>query len=259
MSSRVLRVFPAYLGGYDPVAALADSNVESSALVVTRNLDASAAYLVIGDEPEAADEVFEKHLDWPDRPVIWIDGGGAASYYRTVRDFVDVRNARFEEVFPAQTESESGVVFSPMPAPKPTGGFIEIGACNRHAYAFEGLVELLAGSDGRVYAVVAEHISDLPDLDDEGSALLRSEPIRDESRAGLCCPKCGGKDIFVVRVSCMEHTRPHTGRWPLAVDGFVWDEAGSHLDGSTEDEIAECNDCGYFCPPGALHEFGFGR
>ncbi len=73
------------------------------------------------------------------------------------------------------------------------------------------------------------------------------------------CPKCGSEDIFVVQVSCMQHAKPHTGRWSLTSEGFVWDESGSHHDGSTEDEIAECGDCGYCCPAGALHEFGFGK
>ncbi len=262
MATQTLNVFPAYLGGYDPATALTDWNDgQSPTLIITQDLGASAAYLVIGDEPEAADEVFEKHIVWPDHPVIWIDGGGHATFYRSVKDFVEIRDARFAEVFPDLNgvPQSPGVTFCPMPSPKPTSGFIEIGEYDGSAYAFENSVELLAGSDGRVYAVVAEHINDLPDLDDEGHPLRRGDLVKDEPKSGIRCPKCGSEAIFVVQVSCMQHTKPHTGRWPLAVDGFVWDESGSHRDGSTEDEIAECGDCRYCCSAGALHEFGFGE
>jgi hypothetical protein len=163
------------------------------------------------------------------------------------------------------------VSLNSMPTPKPNGGFIEIGEYDGSTYAFENSVELLAGSDGRVYAVVAEHISDLPDLDEEGHPLRRDDVVKDEPKSSIRCPKCGSEAIFVVQVSCMQHTKPHTGRWPLAIDGFAWDESGSHRDGSTEDEtpalhqaqrgasVAECDDCRYCCPAGALHEFGFGE
>ena len=262
MATQTLNVFPAYLGGYDPATALTDWNDrQSPTLIITQDLGASTAYLVIGDEPEAADEVFEKQIAWPDQPVIWIDGGGHATFYRSVRDFIEVRDAPFAEVFPTQDSvpQSPGISFSPMPAAKPTGGFIEIGEYDGSAYAFESSVELLAGSDGRVYAVVAEHISDLPDLDGEGRPLRRDGLEKDGLQHSIHCPKCGSEAIFVVQVSCMEHTKPHVGRWPLTADGFVWDESGSHRDGSTEDEIAECDDCRYCCPAGALHEFGFGE
>jgi hypothetical protein len=262
MSIQTLNVFPAYLGGYDPTVALTDWNDrQSPTLIITQDLGASAAYLVLGDEPEAADEVFEKHIAWPDQPAIWIDGGGHATFYRNIRDFIEVRNAPFTEVFPNQDglPHSPGVTFNSMPTPKPNGGFIEIGEYDGSTYAFENSVELLAGSDGRVYAVVAEHISDLPDLDEEGHPLRRDDVVKDEPKSSIRCPKCGSEAIFVVQVSCMQHTKPHTGRWPLAIDGFAWDESGSHRDGSTEDEIAECDDCRYCCPAGALHEFGFGE
>ncbi len=152
----------------------------------------------------------------------------------------------------------AGITFSPLPTPKPSGGYLEVGEYDGDTYAFENSVELMAGSDGRVYAVVAEHISDLPDIDEEGRPLQRDERATGEPGDGIRCPTCGSETIFVVQVSCLHHTKPHTGRWPLTVDGFAWDELGSHRDGSTEDEIAECDDCGYCCPAGALHEFGFG-
>ena len=266
MLTKTLKVFPAYLGGYEPIMALADwladeTDLESVSLSLTQDLGSSVAYLVVGGEPEAADEVFEKHIAWPDYPVIWIDGGGHATFYRSVKDFVEIRDARFAEVFPDLDglPQPFGITFSPMPSPKPTDGFIEIGEYDGSTYAFENAVELLAGSDGRVYAVVAEHINDLPDLDEEGHPLRRGGLVPDESKSGIHCPKCGSEDIFVVQVSCVQHARPHTGRWPLTMDGFAWDESGSHRDGSTEDEIAECSDCGHCCPAGALHEFGFGE
>ena len=59
MTAPTLSVFPTYLGGYDPAQVIADWNAtQSPALVITQDLDASAAYLVVGGEPEAADEVF---------------------------------------------------------------------------------------------------------------------------------------------------------------------------------------------------------
>ncbi len=82
MPTHTLNVFPAYLGGYDPTVALTDWNeMQLPTLISTQDLGASAAYLVrpyptphcgvggpqgVGDEPEAADEVFEKHIAWPD-------------------------------------------------------------------------------------------------------------------------------------------------------------------------------------------------
>lgn len=64
---------------------------------------------------------------------------------------------RRSEVFPNQNSlpQSPGVTFSPMPTPKPASGFIEIGEHDGSTYAFENSVELLAGSDGRVYAVPA--------------------------------------------------------------------------------------------------------
>ena len=357
MTAQTLSVFPAYLGGYDPAQVIADWNeAQSPTLVITQDLDASAAYLVVGGEPEAADEVFEQHSAWPSKPVIWIDAGGSLSLYRCAKDFGEVRTATFEEVFPAAQiaredllntlvaveralddassvvdpgeekerahESElhglrslieqlghgavipasgsaslAGITFGPMPEGKPTGGFLEIGECaeGEDTYPWEAQVEFLLGSNGVVYAEVEQSAARLPTLDDEGHA-VSEEPAFDDrcprceivdrgeadfiKNHGMCsachakwqngnlldqvvsvvrCPKCGGETIFVVQVACMEHAQYHTGHWPLNTDGFAWDESGTHRDGSTEDEIAECGDCGYCCPAGALHEFGFGE
>lgn len=110
MPTHTLNVFPTYLGGYDPTVALTDWNdMQSPTLIITQDAGASAAYFVIGDEPEAADEVFEKHIAWPDtctapqggcvrckcQPAIWIDGDSHATFYRSIRDFIEVRNAPF--------------------------------------------------------------------------------------------------------------------------------------------------------------------
>jgi hypothetical protein len=208
-----------------------------------------------------------------------------------------------------------------MPARKPTGGFIEVGEYLDGAYAYEGSVEFFAGSDHCVYALVANHLDDLPTIDaltwdSTGAApdrvqVDRTAPRTFDLRAGwqfagpfklkkgrqvidvtaddiitdgecqyaadsggywpidpprsaepqtdrIRCPKCGSESISVVQVSCTQHTKPHTGHWPLTLAGFAWDDLIAHRDGSTEDEIAECDDCRYCCPAGALHEFGFG-
>jgi len=65
-----------------------------------------------------------------------------------------------------------GVTFVPMPDGKPAGGFLEIGDCapGEDTYPWEGNVELLLGSDGHVYALVAENSDTLPTLDDDGHA-----------------------------------------------------------------------------------------
>lgn len=78
----------------------------------------------------------------------------------------------------------------------------------------------------------------------------------DEDNGAIHCPTCGSENIFVVQVSCMQHAKPHIGRWPLTLDGFAWDESGSHRDGSTTDEFAECDHCG---ERGSLDHFGFGE
>jgi hypothetical protein len=75
------------------------------------------------------------------------------------------------------------VTFGPTPARKPDWGFIEIGEFNGTAYTFEDNVQLFLGSNGKVYAEVAE-VGQLPDLDDEGHPL--SAPV-------VCpCPPQGG-------------------------------------------------------------------
>lgn len=141
-----------------------------------------------------------------------------------------------------------GLTFSPMPASKPIGGYLEIGECDASGnFPWEASVEFQLGSDGQVYAAV-DDLGQLPALDQAGHPIERC----------IRCPKCDGESIVVVQVACLQHTRPHIGRWLLTLDGFVWDESGSHTDGSTTDEVAECVDCGYRCPAGELHEFGFG-
>lgn len=66
-----------------------------------------------------------------------------------------------------------GVTFAPMPDGKPGGGFLEIGDCapGEDTYPWEGNVELLLGSDGRVYALVGENSDALPTLDEAGHAV----------------------------------------------------------------------------------------
>ncbi len=66
-----------------------------------------------------------------------------------------------------------GVTFAPMPDGKLAGGFLEIGDCapGEDTYPWEDNVELRLGSDGRVYALVAENADALPTLDEEGRAV----------------------------------------------------------------------------------------
>ena len=70
-----------------------------------------------------------------------------------------------------------GVTFEPMPDGKPGGGFLEIGDCapGEDTYPWEGNVELRLGSDGRVYALVAENADALPKLDEEGRAVSNED------------------------------------------------------------------------------------
>ena len=81
---------------------------------------------------------------------------------------------------------------------------------------------------------------------DEDDSLVEDE--------GIACCVCGCQDVDVILVHCMKHEKPHKGRWPLTVDGFAWDEKGTHKDGSTEDEIAECSRCHH---KGPLSDFNF--
>ncbi len=84
-------------------------------------------------------------------------------------------------------------------------------------------------------------------LAEEDDSLVENE--------GIACCVCGCQDVDVVQVSCMEHKYPHKGRWPLGVDGFVWDEKGTHRDGgSTDEEVAECTRCHH---RGPLADFNF--
>jgi hypothetical protein len=70
-----------------------------------------------------------------------------------------------------------GVTFTSMPDGKPSGGFLEIGDCapGEDTYPWEGNVELLLGSDQRVYALVAKTVDALPMLDDEGRAVSKED------------------------------------------------------------------------------------
>ena len=184
------------------------------------------------------------------------------------------------------------VSFGPMPDGKPTGGFLEIGDCKPgdDTYPWEADVELMQGSDGKVYALVESSADGLPTLDGNGHAIEDEEPvdgdrcpqcgefdrgdadfIKDHGRCRDChakwqagesgdddmqvlCPRCKSTDVYVIAVSCMSHRRPHTGRWPLNNDGFEWDLAGKHRDGSTTDEVVECGVCGH---RGDLDAFNF--
>jgi len=71
----------------------------------------------------------------------------------------------------------SGVTFTSMPDGKPSGGFLEIGDCapGEDTYPWEGNVELLLGSDQRVYALVTETVDALPLLNDEGRAVSKED------------------------------------------------------------------------------------
>jgi len=294
MTAQPLSVFPAYLGGFDPNRVIADWNeTQSPALVISQDLGASAAYLVIGGEPEAADEVFEQHSAWPSKPVIWIDAGGSLSLYRCAKDFGEVRTATFEEVFPAAQIARADLLntlIAVQRALDDASSVVDPGEEEERAYESElhGLRSLIAqlehgavmiespasgraslncertcGICGHSFKYAESHSRDLGpegvDLCSQACAAKYWERSDDENDGAIRCPKCGGETIFVVQVACMEHAQYHTGHWPLNTDGFAWDESGTHRDGSTEDEIAECGDCGYCCPAGALHEFGFGE
>lgn len=84
-------------------------------------------------------------------------------------------------------------------------------------------------------------------------ALLRE--LLDKSKDGITCPRCAGDKIVVVSVFCAVRThKHHVGVWPLTADGFAWDKDGTHKDGSTENEVAQCSKCGYIGP---LSDFGW--
>jgi hypothetical protein len=79
--------------------------------------------------------------------------------------------------------------------------------------------------------------------------------------SGIHCPSCGSENIYVIQVECMEHKKPHRfgeNEIRLTDTGFEWDVPWIHNDGSTENEIARCDDCEFTCEPGGLDKFGFG-
>ncbi len=134
-----------------------------------------------------------------------------------------------------------------MPEDKPMGGFLEVGdiAPGEDAYPWESEVFFHLGSNGVVYAEVEREVDALPTLDDAGH-VIESE---------VHCPKCQSHGVSVVQVSCLEHRRHHTGRWPLDKDGFDWGPGQRpHWDRSTDDEVVECDECG---ERGDLKHFNF--
>jgi hypothetical protein len=72
------------------------------------------------------------------------------------------------------------VTFGPTPDCKPDWGFIEIGEFDGTAYPFEDNVQLFLGSNGKVYAEIAE-VGQLPDLDDEGRPIVSAETDAEET------------------------------------------------------------------------------
>jgi len=185
------------------------------------------------------------------------------------------------------------VSFAPMPDGKPVGGFLEVGdiAPGEDSFPWEADVEFMLGSDGQVYALVESSVDALPTLDKNGCAIDSEEPadgdrcpqcgvsdrgdatfIKDHGKCRDChakwqtgespaaaestvhCPLCQSRSVSVIEVSCMVHRRPHQGRWPLDNDGFDWSSAGMHRDGSTDNELVECDDCHH---RGDLTSFNF--
>lgn len=153
------------------------------------------------------------------------------------------------------------VTFGPMPEGKPLGGFLEIGDCasGEDTYPWEADVNFALGSNGVVYAEVERSVEALPTLDDQGHTIEPDESAEedraDATESVVHCPQCQSHHVLVVQVSCMEHQRPHTGRWPLDNTGFDWSEGvRPHRDRSTTDEVAECDDCG---ERGDLKQFNF--
>jgi hypothetical protein len=140
------------------------------------------------------------------------------------------------------------VTFGPMPDGKPIGGFLEIGDCaaGQDTYPWEAQVDLMLGSNGVVYAEVERSAAALPTLDAEGHAVSNEDDdLPKQLESVVHCPKCQGRNVSVIQVSCMAHQRPHKGRWPLDGDGFYWAEGQrEHRDWSTDNEIAECDACG---------------
>lgn len=72
------------------------------------------------------------------------------------------------------------VTFRPTPDRKPDWGFIEIGEFDGSTYAWEDNVQLFLGSNGKVYAEVAE-VGQLPDLDGEGHSIVSVETDAEET------------------------------------------------------------------------------
>ena len=112
------------------------------------------------------------------------------------------------------------------------------------------VIVTVEGGNARVTSCPDDIRVEIVDLDNQ-EAEKDQDLVEDE---GIACCICGCADVDVVQVNCMEHEEPHTGHWPLEVDGFAWDD-GNHRNGSTEDEIAECTRCGH---RGPLSDFGFG-
>ena len=97
--SNVIKVYPAYAGGHDPlslVAAWNTSHPETPLVVIADVLDCQA-YLVTG----AAYETTQATLrGLPDRPVVWLDEDHTTAVFADREGFLGGHGADFAAVFP---------------------------------------------------------------------------------------------------------------------------------------------------------------
>ena len=105
-------------------------------------------------------------------------------------------------------------LFQAIPDERVSGGFIEVGEWDGHAYPFEGDVPLMLGPDGAVWARVCDRPDDLPLAVDEP----RAWRILEEAEEAF-----GARQMAEERAAC--------GEWPAPTtipDFLMWieDEAG---------------------------------
>lgn len=97
---RVIRVYPAYLGGYDPLGLVAAWNArhpEALLVAVDEAYVTCEAYLVTGQGIKTARATLAQ---LPDRPVIWLAEAGAVAAFADRASFLAGHGTLFAQVFP---------------------------------------------------------------------------------------------------------------------------------------------------------------
>ena len=98
--SDVIKVYPAYAGGHDPLSLVAAWNAlhpDTPLIVVDDAFVTCQAYLVTGAAYETAQATLR---GLPDRPVIWLDEDRTTAFFADREGFLGGHGADFAAVFP---------------------------------------------------------------------------------------------------------------------------------------------------------------